>query len=102
LVFSDEDQSITMGDQHNNFIKLSSSGIEINSASDIQIKAAQSISLEGPEGISVSAYGGSISLSGMNISCSADTEFSASADASASFSSSGELSINGTMVLINS
>ena len=102
LVFSDEEGSIKMTDQNENFIELSSEGIEINSASNIKIEAAESITITGPTGITGSASGGDISWSGMNISASADIEYSASADASASFSSSGELSINGTMVLINS
>ena len=102
LVFSDEDQSIKMTDQNGNFIELSPSGIEINSASNIKIEAAEAITITGPTGITGSASGGDISWSAMNISGSADIEYSASASASASFSSSGELSITGTMVLINS
>ncbi|GJM34912.1 MAG: hypothetical protein DHS20C18_39130 [Saprospiraceae bacterium] len=102
LVLSDEDQGITLADQNGNSIKLSSSGIVINSATNVQVKAEQSVTLDGPEDISLSASGGAISLSGMRISCSADTEFSASAAAAASLSSSGELSITGAMVLINS
>lgn len=102
LVFSDEDQSIKMTDQNENFIELSGEGIEINSASSIKITAAESITMTGPEGITGTAEGGTISFSGLSMSLSADTEFSASADASASFSSSGEVSINGSIVLINS
>jgi len=102
LVFSDEDQSIKMADQNGNFIELSPSGIEINSASNIKIEAAEAITITGPTGITGSASGGDISWSAMNISGSADIEYSASASASASFSSSGELSITGAMVLINS
>lgn len=102
LVFSDDAESIKMTDQNNNFIALSSDGIEINSASNVKITAAESVTIDGPSGITGTASGGSISLSGMSISCSADTEFSASADATASFSSTGEVSINGAMVLINS
>lgn len=102
LVFSDEEESITMTDQNENFIKLSSEGIEINSASNIKITAAESITMDGPTGITESAAEGAVSISGMSISCSADTEFSASADATASLSASAELSISGAMVLINS
>jgi Rhs element Vgr protein len=102
LVFSDDDESITMMDQNNNFIKLSSEGIEMNSASNIKITAAESIAIDGPSGITGSAAKGAISLSAMNISCSANIEFSASANASATFSSSGQVSINGAMVMINS
>ncbi|MFK8006921.1 MAG: type VI secretion system tip protein VgrG [Saprospiraceae bacterium] len=102
LVFSDKETSITMTDQNNNFIKLSSDGIELNSASDIKITAAESITMDGPSGITESASGGTISLSATTISCSADAEFSASGDASAGLSSSAEVSINGAMVMINS
>lgn len=102
LVFSDEDQGITLTDQNNNFIKLSGEGIEINSASNVKITAAESVTIDGPGGITETASGGTISLSAMTISCSADTEFSASGDASASLSSSGELAITGSLVLINS
>lgn len=102
LVFSDEDESITMTDQNSNFIKLSGEGIELNSASNIKITAAESITMDGPTGITETASEGALSLSGMSISCSADTEFSATGDAAASLSASGEVSINGAMVLINS
>ncbi len=102
MIFSDEDQGITISDQNENSIKLSPSGIEIKSASSIQISASESISMDGPSGITATASGGSMSLSAMTISCTADTELSLSADAAASMSSSGELSITGTMVLINS
>lgn len=102
MIFSDEDQGITISDQNENSIKLSPSGIEIKSVSNIQINASESISMDGPSGITATASGGSMSLSAMSISCTADTELSLSADAAASMSSSGELSITGTMVLINS
>ncbi|NRB52992.1 MAG: hypothetical protein HRU41_35350 [Saprospiraceae bacterium] len=102
MIFSDEDQGITISDQNENSIKLSPGGIEITSASSIQINASESINMDGPFGITATADGGSISLSGMNISCTADTELNLGADAAASLSSSGELSITGTIVLINS
>jgi Rhs element Vgr protein len=102
LMLSDEDKAITIADQNNNFIKLSEDGIEINSASNVKITAAESVSIDGPSGITGSASGGSISLSGLSVSVSADAELSISADAAASFSSTGEVSINGAIVLINS
>ncbi|MCB0632246.1 MAG: type VI secretion system tip protein VgrG [Saprospiraceae bacterium] len=101
LVFSDEDQGVTLSDQNGNSIKLSPSGIEINSASNITIKASESISMDGPTGITATASGGAIDLNGMNISCSADIEFSFSASATGSISASAELSISGGMVMIN-
>ncbi len=102
LVFNDDEKSIKMTDQNSNFIELSSEGIELNSSSSIKITAAESITMDGPSGITGTASGGTISLRGLTISCTADTEFSASGDASASFSSSAEVSITGAMVLINS
>jgi uncharacterized protein involved in type VI secretion and phage assembly len=102
IVLSDEDRAVTLTDQNNNFLKLSEEGIEINSASNVKITAAESVFIDGPTGITGTAPGGTISLSGMSISASADVEFSASGDATASISSTGELTINGAMVLINS
>ncbi|MEM1320091.1 MAG: type VI secretion system tip protein VgrG [Bacteroidota bacterium] len=101
LILSDEDQGITLSDQNNNSIKLSSSGIDINSASNINIKATESITIDGPSGLTATASSGSISLSAISISHTADVEYSVNASASASFSSQGELFINGAMVMIN-
>ena len=92
LVLSDKDKSILLQDMNNNSIKLSSSGIELSSKSDIKITADQSITEKATQNVTVT---------GMNISLTADTEFTAKGNASATLEASGTTTIKGAMVMIN-
>ena len=100
MIYSDEDESITIKDQNSNSIEMSSSGITIKSASDMTIKAAQSISIEA--GTTLDMKGSSsASLSSTSISVKADADVTVEGSASAKFSSSGTNTIKGAMVMIN-
>ena len=92
LVLSDKDKSILLQDMNNNSIKLSSSGIELSSKSDIKITADQSITEKATQNVTVT---------GMKISLTADTEFTAKGGATATLEASGETIIKGAMVMIN-
>lgn len=101
ITLSDADQTISIKDQNNNAIEMSSSGIDIKSATHLNIETVETLSLKGEQGVNIESSTGSIKIDGMDISISADTQFSASANASASLSAGGETSINGAMVMIN-
>lgn len=100
LVFSDDAKSITLADQNNNNIKMSPDGIELNSASNIRMNATQKINIHSQDDTTVESDS-NLSLAGLNVNCQADVELSAVGNASAAFSSSGELIINGALVMIN-
>lgn len=99
IVLTDQDEGITIQDQNNNKAEFSSSGITIQSASSMTLKAAESVTIQGAS-ISVKADQ-SVSVQGMSVSLSADTEMKASGSASAEFSSSGQCSVKGSVVMIN-
>ncbi len=85
LVLSDEDGGITLADQNGNSIKMDADGVSIKSSQDLKLEASD----------------GDIKLDALNISCTADVQFSANASASASLTAVGEVTINGAMVMIN-
>ena len=101
IVFSDEDKQIAITDENNNSITMSDSGITVNSDNNITVQAAQSLTLQGDTGVTIESSGGAVSISGMTISVSADTEYSLNGGATASISSDAELSISSGMVMIN-
>lgn len=101
VVLSDDQKSITLTDQNSNSVKLGTDGITLTSASDVVIKAAQNITLEAQSG-SLSAKGTQgVTVTGLKISLSADTEFAASGNASAALTASGETTVKGAVVMIN-
>ncbi len=99
MTFSDEDEGITIKDQNGNSIKMSSSGIEIESMAAMTLKATSSMTLTGPEGITGSSDA-SVSVSGLSVSVSGESELSLSG-ASTSMSGETMVSISGAMVNIN-
>jgi Rhs element Vgr protein len=101
IVISDEDKAITLTDQNTNSVKLSADGITLTSASDIVIKAAQNITLEAQAGKLTAKGTQGVSVSGLTVALSADTEFSAAGNATASLTSSGEAKVQGAIVMIN-
>ncbi|MCG2590565.1 type VI secretion system tip protein VgrG [Rhodohalobacter sulfatireducens] len=98
--FSDDEKSITITDQHNNKVELSAEGIVLDSQSNIHLKALEDINIEAIGNITMKASE-NIDISGLAISSSANTSYSASGNASAEFSSSGTCTVKGAMVMIN-
>ncbi|HEX6225061.1 MAG TPA: type VI secretion system tip protein VgrG [Chryseolinea sp.] len=85
LIIDDEGDEISLTDQHGNKIKMSSKGIELESAKDISFKSSA----------------GSCKMEGMNISIEANTKLKANGKASADFTSSGPTIVKGALVNIN-
>ncbi len=100
VTISDDAKSIEMKDQNSNSIKMSASGIDIESAKDINIKATGKITLDATGKATVSSKA-DIALEGMNIQATAQLGFTAKGNATAEVSASGQTTIKGAMVMIN-
>ncbi|MFT5654879.1 MAG: Rhs element Vgr protein [Arenicella sp.] len=101
MIFDDKKGQISIKDQNENSIVMSSDGITIKSPKEIKIEAGQNIEISGDTGIKVTASGGDVETSGTNIKETADAQYSAEAGGTVSIQASTELSINGAMVMIN-
>jgi len=100
VTLSDEDNSITLQDSNSNKITLSSSGIALDSPKDISLKASGNVKIEASMGVNVKA-GTSLDMQGLSVSAKADTEFSAQGQASSQLTSSGQVTVQGAIVMIN-
>ena len=117
MVYSDKDKGITITDQNNNSITMntdgitiqdkssnkitmSSSGIELNSPGDIKLVATGNVALT-PTGNAQITATQDVTASGINVSLSANASFKGSGMASAEVSSTGTMTVKGTMVMIN-
>jgi uncharacterized protein involved in type VI secretion and phage assembly len=100
MVFSDQDTSILIQDQNNNSIKLSSSGIALDSPFDISLTAKGGITLSAVNNISLKAQA-NVEASGLNVSCEAQVGFTGKGSATAELSASGQTTVKGAIVMIN-
>lgn len=100
IIISDEDKGITLKDQNDNSIKMSTSGIDIKSASNITITAEESVTIKGNTGITAQASGGDVSIKGLNVSCAGDVEFKAEG-VNSQINGSAMVKIEGAMVMVN-
>lgn len=100
MVFDDKAQSITVTDQHNNSITLSSNGIALDSKSDITLTAQGNVSITAKASVSVSAQA-DVKVAGLNINCEAQVGFTGKGSASAELSAAGQTTVKGAMVMIN-
>ncbi|SMO48629.1 type VI secretion system tip protein VgrG [Gracilimonas mengyeensis] len=100
MIYSDKDKSITIEDQNSNKAVFDSSGINIQSPADITIKAGGNLNLQSTGNTSVKADA-NVDISGLQISNSADTKFSANGNAASEITASGQVKIQGAMVMIN-
>jgi Rhs element Vgr protein len=91
IVIDEQSKSINITDQNQNFIKLGSTGIEINSASNLTLKAAALINI---------AAGTGFTMGGTSVSVKADGPIELKG-ATAKISSPGITEITGSLVKIN-
>ena len=101
VVISDDAKAITLTDQNSNSIKLGTDGITLTSASNVLIKAAQNITLQAQGGKLAATAAQAATVSGLSVSLTAQTEFTASGNASAALTSSGQTKVQGSLVMIN-
>ncbi len=85
LVLSEEDEAITLKDQHGNSVLLNSDGITLESAADMNVKSSGDITIEA---------GGALELK-------AGTELKGEGAAGVEISSSATMKISGSLVEIN-
>jgi Rhs element Vgr protein len=101
VILSDKDNSITLQDSNSNKIEMTSSGINITSASAVSIKAQTTVTIEGQTGISGTASGGDVKLSGLNVNAEAQMAMTAKGSLSAELSAAGQTTVKGAIVMIN-
>lgn len=101
ITMSDDATSITITDSNKNQIKMSSGGIDISSCKDLNISAANNISIQAKAGSFSMQAATSMSQKALNISANADAELTLQGNASGKLESSGILTVQGSMVMIN-
>ncbi|MEM7367444.1 MAG: type VI secretion system tip protein VgrG [Bacteroidota bacterium] len=99
MTFSDEDGSITISDQNDNSIKMSSSGIDINSATSINISAQENINIQATANLTLAAQA-EAKLNGATVTVEAEAELTAQG-AMTKLAGSGITTIQGGIVNIN-
>lgn len=92
IVIDDDGSTITLTDVTGNTITMADSGMTIAAEGTLDITATQNITI---------ASDLDVEVTGMNISATADVELAAEGSASASFSSSGQTTVEGSIVMIN-
>jgi len=84
LTLSDNDGGVTLEDQNGNSLKLSSDGITLKSAKALSLKAQSDLTAEG-----------------LNVNIKATAGLTAKGTSTAEISSSGSLTVKGSVVMIN-
>ena len=92
IIIDDDGSTITLTDVTGNTITMADSGMTIAAEGTLDITATQNITI---------ASDLDVEVTGMNISATADVELAAEGSASASFSSSGQTTVEGSIVMIN-
>jgi hypothetical protein len=100
IKMDDKSGAISIKDSNGNTVSLSKGGISLDSGKNITIKAQGNISLEANGNLSLKANANA-TMEGLQISHKAKAKFSADGAASAELTSSGILTIRGTLVKIN-
>lgn len=100
VVLDDKNQAITVQDQHNNSIKLSSAGIALTSQSDIKLTAQGNVTITANAAININAQA-ELKATGLNVTCEAQVGFTGKGSATAELSAAGQTTVKGAMVMIN-
>jgi Rhs element Vgr protein len=99
MVFSDEDQGITITDQSGNTVIMATDGVTVESKSDLTLKAANGVTIQGA---TIDITGNtSITAGAPSVSISGDTSASFSGGGSCDVSSDGQMSVKGSIVMVN-
>jgi Rhs element Vgr protein len=101
ITISDDAKSIEIVDQNSNSMKMTSSGINLESAKDITIKATGGINLTATNAVAIKSSGGDVKIDGLNIAATAQMGFTAKGNATAEISASGQTTVKGGIVMIN-
>lgn len=101
LVLDDKNGQIQLVDQNGNSMQMDSSAIALKSAAALNAQAATTMSLKGDSGITAESSGGDVSVTGTNVSVTANAQFTAKGSASAEIQGGAQLTLKGGMVMIN-
>jgi Rhs element Vgr protein len=101
LILSDKDKEVTLKDENNNSIVMSSGGIRIKSAKSITLEAGEDIIIKGTQGVKVASSEGDVETTGYNIKETANMQFTAKGSVTAQVQGGVELVLKGGMVRIN-
>jgi Rhs element Vgr protein len=102
LTMDDDQQQVTLVDSNQNRMKFSAAGIQLDSCADLVMSAKGKVSITAEGGdMTLSAAAGALNGSAESVSVTADTSLSLQGSASAKLASSGELAVQGSMVMIN-
>jgi Rhs element Vgr protein len=99
-IISDKDKSITLKDESGNKIVMEKSGITIDSAKDLALKAKMNVKIEAGANWDAQAKT-NLTLKGLKIEASANTELAMKGTAKAEISSTGQTVVKGALVMIN-
>jgi Rhs element Vgr protein len=100
LTMTDEGKTVTLLDSNKNKLHFSSSGIVLDSPGDITIKAGGQVSISAATSMSAKA-GTDMDAKAPNVSVKADLGLTLQGQGTAEFSSSGQATVRGAMVMIN-
>lgn len=100
IKMDDKAGAISIKDSNKNTISLSKGGITMDSGSNIKITAKGNITLDAKGNLKMAAAANA-SLEGLQVANKAKAKFSAKGSASAEVTSSGILTVRGTLVKIN-
>lgn len=101
LTMSDDATSVTLVDSNGNKLDMSSSGITLTSCASMTLNANGNIALNANAGAVQLTGSTEVTSSAPNISASASAALSLQGDLSGKLASSGELTVQGLMVMIN-
>ncbi len=100
ITLDDKAVAISIEDSNNNKVTLTKSGITLDSGADVNITAKANITIQAGANLSLSAKADA-SLEGTQVTHKAKAKFSANGSGAAELTSSGMLTVQGTMVKIN-
>lgn len=100
LTISDEDKGISLVDQNKNKIVMNDSGILIESAKDLTLKAKMNVKIDAGNNLDAAAKT-NVTVKGLKIEASANTELTLKGNAKAELSAAGQTVVKGAMVMIN-
>jgi Rhs element Vgr protein len=96
----DTSGALSLQDSNGNTVSLSKGGIALDSASDVKITAKRNVAVKAGGNLTLEATG-NVSVSGAQVTNKASMKFAASGNAQAEVTSSGVLTVRGTLVKIN-
>lgn len=101
IVLDDKNKKITIDDENDNKISLSSAGIDIKTPKNINLQAGQQVNITGKTGIKLESASGDVKIEGLNVNAEAKMNLNAKANLQAAVQGGAELTLKGTMVMIN-